>query len=510
MTARAAPRRDGTRGYRLRIDTIKAWSKEHLGQILPITYQKDAEMLELWDDRAIQVKPNTGQRADGEKSMSAYKELEAFAKGDDAAEEEARKEEEKDPKELPLQKGGPYIGPRGGKYADPDHKIPWSDHQKATAKGKKAKPHPTVKDDHVDSTAVRELEQFADNDYELYKQREAFEANVVKKMASGNYDHAQAPKLWGYHADRVAAKYKKEFGGEFDKPTRQALAYEMAKDFHDAVKTNPGDYEKHVPKKYKKDWGKTKKSMDDPTAMLGDFLEKSQAMPTGKPTMGGSGNEQGEGSLAGKGKTSGSGDSSAGTAVGAPAPAEQKLSEDDEKDEKQMKPHKKPIEKLTHKSVTPASQRDMVAQEQAAAVSQIRKSEDGVRYNAALPSPAEPVAPKVQKSRTWNQGEESLFQYTNDSDLAASELVKSNSFYIGGSPALGRRAMLMQQTKCPRCETSMAKSLSACPECGFGTVQHGVLPVQSDRSPTIQKSVGGPPLRPVNTDIRWSEDSNEE
>jgi hypothetical protein len=24
-------------------------------------------------------------------------------------------------------KGGPYIGPKGGKWADPEHKIPWSD-----------------------------------------------------------------------------------------------------------------------------------------------------------------------------------------------------------------------------------------------------------------------------------------------------------------------------------------------------------------------------------------------
>ena len=27
----------------------------------------------------------------------------------------------------PLRKGGPYIGPKGGKYADPQHKIPWSE-----------------------------------------------------------------------------------------------------------------------------------------------------------------------------------------------------------------------------------------------------------------------------------------------------------------------------------------------------------------------------------------------
>mgnify|MGYP000517639369 CR=1 FL=1 len=39
---------------------IKAWCKEHLGRELPITCQKDRFMIELWDDRARQVKTNTG------------------------------------------------------------------------------------------------------------------------------------------------------------------------------------------------------------------------------------------------------------------------------------------------------------------------------------------------------------------------------------------------------------------------------------------------------------------
>lgn len=43
---------------------IKAWCLKHLGAELPITNQKDFAMLELWDDRAVQVVPNTGARAD--------------------------------------------------------------------------------------------------------------------------------------------------------------------------------------------------------------------------------------------------------------------------------------------------------------------------------------------------------------------------------------------------------------------------------------------------------------
>jgi hypothetical protein len=39
---------------------IEVWCREHLGQVLEITNVKDFAMLELWDDRAVQVIPNTG------------------------------------------------------------------------------------------------------------------------------------------------------------------------------------------------------------------------------------------------------------------------------------------------------------------------------------------------------------------------------------------------------------------------------------------------------------------
>jgi hypothetical protein len=43
---------------------IERWCIDHIGQALPITNTKDYGMIELWDDRAVQVVPNTGQRAD--------------------------------------------------------------------------------------------------------------------------------------------------------------------------------------------------------------------------------------------------------------------------------------------------------------------------------------------------------------------------------------------------------------------------------------------------------------
>lgn len=39
---------------------IQEWCKKHIGEVLPVTNVKDFGMVELWDDRAIQVIPNTG------------------------------------------------------------------------------------------------------------------------------------------------------------------------------------------------------------------------------------------------------------------------------------------------------------------------------------------------------------------------------------------------------------------------------------------------------------------
>lgn len=40
---------------------IEDWSQIHLGIVLPVTNVKDFDMLELWDDRAVQVVKNTGE-----------------------------------------------------------------------------------------------------------------------------------------------------------------------------------------------------------------------------------------------------------------------------------------------------------------------------------------------------------------------------------------------------------------------------------------------------------------
>jgi hypothetical protein len=42
---------------------VRRWMEEHLTKILPITATKDYKMQVLYDDRAVQVKRNTGKTA---------------------------------------------------------------------------------------------------------------------------------------------------------------------------------------------------------------------------------------------------------------------------------------------------------------------------------------------------------------------------------------------------------------------------------------------------------------
>lgn len=48
------------------VNAIQDWTEKHIGVRLQVTCIKDANMKELWDDRAVQVIPNTGLRVDGE------------------------------------------------------------------------------------------------------------------------------------------------------------------------------------------------------------------------------------------------------------------------------------------------------------------------------------------------------------------------------------------------------------------------------------------------------------
>jgi hypothetical protein len=66
MTARAGPAGPGnSEPDPYAIKAIENWCVTHLGQKLEVTCTKDYGMICLFDDRAIQIIPNTGERADG-------------------------------------------------------------------------------------------------------------------------------------------------------------------------------------------------------------------------------------------------------------------------------------------------------------------------------------------------------------------------------------------------------------------------------------------------------------
>ena len=63
VTARVSPKDSQTKEEVEQIRTmIEDWCEKHLGKRLQVTNEKDHGMIELWDDRAIQVIKNTGER----------------------------------------------------------------------------------------------------------------------------------------------------------------------------------------------------------------------------------------------------------------------------------------------------------------------------------------------------------------------------------------------------------------------------------------------------------------
>lgn len=118
MTARANP---NSTDVRAAIKAIKKWCKQYIGKELDVVYEKDLHMEELWDDRAIQIKPNTGLRVDGlnkgeDEGISYFHYDVSIGEYIEDYDEELNKAQK-----------GPFIGPRGGKWADPEHTIPWKE-----------------------------------------------------------------------------------------------------------------------------------------------------------------------------------------------------------------------------------------------------------------------------------------------------------------------------------------------------------------------------------------------
>jgi hypothetical protein len=68
VTARAFPPTEQSIAAR---QVIEDWTEKHIGTALPVTCMKDFGMVELWDDRAVSVEPNTGRQLVAEPSCEA-------------------------------------------------------------------------------------------------------------------------------------------------------------------------------------------------------------------------------------------------------------------------------------------------------------------------------------------------------------------------------------------------------------------------------------------------------
>jgi hypothetical protein len=91
----------------------------------------------------------------------------------------------------------------------------------------------------TDSTAIRELGLYIENDSDLYhRQQLPIEKNLRLKGMKGKYDPRKAPKLWSYLVESGAKKYAKEFGSPgqpwnkmFPKKERDELSRQAARAF---------------------------------------------------------------------------------------------------------------------------------------------------------------------------------------------------------------------------------------------------------------------------------------
>jgi len=157
----------------------------------------------------------------------------------------------------------------------------------------------------------------------------------------------------------------------------------------------------------------------------------------------------------------------------APKSDEEKLSEDDAEVEQQMKPHTKPIEKTTRKSMAPADQRDLSAQRRAAAVARLQKSQDVTLHpysNARMSAGVEDQAERLIKGEF----------YTETPSLA---------------PAL---PVIAQGVLCKSCGHSHTAAVTACPHCGSGTTVSQILPgIQMGGDAGVLQKSAAPVLRPA-------------
>jgi rubrerythrin len=335
---------------------------------------------------------------------------------------EGKKEMEKAMFYIDLEKAGQiYYGPKGGKYRDPSHKVPWSD--------KELQGGMTKEDSHIQNSVRKIHDSAVKGDFS--------EALKLFKEITGTYGNNKIKEVINKHSIPMSQGLKDALN-----------SYKGRKDLINELQDR-------IDWKKREDWGKKEyakqrlgKSMDEGTKILETFL-KSTIEDNSLPVIG-KGKEQGDQALDGKGKSSDTpGNGSTVPDRGVTKPSVKKLSEDDEVDEKNMKDHKKPIENTARKSLHIASQtHEYMAREVALRKAQLLK-EDLVYIE-----PDEPIQKSIENR-------------VMTSDEMAVRSMHDESFYkahLLNRPLSG--ISLSTVSKCRHCSNTFSKAITVCPNCG--------------------------------------------
>jgi hypothetical protein len=102
-----------------------------------------------------------------------------------------------------------------------------------------------------DRDAIREIENYAENNPQLYYSRTLpILKNLAKKYVKGTFDVNKSAKLWQYYVEDAMKRYHKDFGGSkswsnlLSVPDRKTLAKELAETTLDNFQN--GDYKDYI------------------------------------------------------------------------------------------------------------------------------------------------------------------------------------------------------------------------------------------------------------------------
>ncbi len=106
--------------------------------------------------------------------------------------------------------GVPFVGPKGGKYKDSKHKVPWVEGHS--------------------HEHVTELQHHIKNTPSLSRQSKELKDKHKEQAKAGKYDHDAAHTEWREHAEWAAEHYKRAhgrggYGSGFNKEDTEQLAH---------------------------------------------------------------------------------------------------------------------------------------------------------------------------------------------------------------------------------------------------------------------------------------------